>query len=159
MRRLIVCAAIAVLGICVQTLAVAEATSADQEAARARAEVSSSVATLDATADRVRTLLRRARTRGHASEATCLDAALSRADTAARYGRDHAQRALAAWRTGDVVAARQETLRVAWRKDASQAASRAADACAVPEERVVRQGTSVRLWIDPSLPQDVAGYP
>ena len=159
MRRVIVCAAIAVLGMCVQTVAVADLMPIEQEAVRARAEVSSAVATLESTSDRVRALLRRARTRGHAAEAACLDAALSRADTATRYGRDHAQRALAAWRTGDAPTARQEMLRVAWRRDASRDASRAADACAAPEERVVRQGTTVRVWIDPSLPRDVSDYP
>ena len=158
--RLIVGAAVAAIGIGVSGVAHADGNVVADEAARGRAEVTAAVSTLEMTSDRVRQLLRSARTRGRDGEAVCLGAALSRADVAARYGRDHAQRALAAWRSGDLLTARQETMRVLWRRDASRDAARAADLCAVPEERTtVREGTVVRVWIDPTLPRDVDAYP
>jgi len=160
MRRLIVVAAVlAAVGMGVPRAARAEA---KDEAARARAEASSIVVALDAATEHVRVLLRRARPKGRHEEIACLDAALSRVDVAARYGRDHAKRALAAYMVGDVASARAEMMRLGWRRDASREASRAADACAPADAAPLgeRPGTTtVRVFVDPSLPRDVTDYP
>lgn len=149
----------ATLAVAIGISATAHADAPD-EATRARGAVAASVGSLEQATARVRAMLRRARTRGRADEIACLDAALTRVDVAARYGRDHAQRALAAWREGDATVARQETLRLAWRVEASREASLVAEACAPADEHVVaRPGTTVRVWIDPALPRDAPSYP
>jgi hypothetical protein len=156
MKRLVAGAAtLAAMGIGVHARA-----DATDEGARARAEATSAVAALDATTAHVRDLVRRARPYGRGTELSCLDGALSRADTAARYGRDLAKRAVAAYAVGDVMTGRHEMTRLAWRREAAHDAWTIADACAPSAVAVVpSRGTVVSVWIDPSLPRDAAAYP
>jgi len=153
-------AALATLALAVPSVARADAAPTETEASRARTQAGWILLALEQTSDAVRARLRKARVAHDARAVACLDPTLSRADTALRYGRDHVARAAAAWRAGDVVTARQEMLRLTWRRDASQEAARAADLCLPPDiEIVAREGTTVRVYVDPTLPTDVAGYP
>ena len=158
MNRILSCgAALAALAISGELRAADAAT--ERETAAAKVEVDAAVSLLARDAERVRALVSRARGGHRAAEVACLDPALSRVDVALRYGRDHAKHATAAWSRGDVRAAREEMQGLSWRVSASRDAMKMADACA-PSDVVVRaSGTVVRVWIDPTLPTDVADYP
>ena len=158
MNRILSCgAALAALAIAGELRASDAATV--RETAAAKGEVDAAVSVLARDAERVRALVARARAAHHASELACLDPALSRVDVALRYGRDHAKQATAAWSRGDVRAAREEMQGLSWRVAASRDAMKLADACAPFDVFVRAPGTVVRVWIDPTLPTDVADYP
>jgi uncharacterized membrane protein YhiD involved in acid resistance len=133
---------------------------ATEEALAAKVECDAALSLLSMNADRVRAAFKRARAARHTSDVACLDPALSRVDVALRYGREHAQHAAAARLGGEHAAAKDEMQRLSWRVAASRDAMKMAHACGMGGDVVAREtGTTVRMWIDPTLPTDVAEYP
>ena len=144
--------------------AVAQGGNDDPEAARARAVARDTLAAMETASAHARLVLRRARASHDARVVACADEALTRADVAVRIGKDHAERASAAWSQGDRDRARFETARLVVRGDLARAAARDADACVAGVPAPVaafapNDVTIVHLVVDPTLPRDVAGYP
>jgi hypothetical protein len=125
------------------------------EVGRARAEMDGTLARMTTASRRVRLMLLEARRLGTRPQVTCLDEALSRADTARRSARIQMNQALAAYARGDVVAARDSRAKVAELDGTQRLAVRDGGACTPkPVIDKVVLGTTVRLVVDPSIPPE-----
>jgi hypothetical protein len=134
--------------------------SIEAEARAAKARADASVAAMSASTARVRAQLRRARTTKRADQIACVDATLTRADVALRYGRDHATHAIEAYARGAVDDARREMTWLAARLEASHQARKEADACLADVDAFAGPDrTVIHLVVDPTLPRDWSTYP
>ena len=152
------CAVVAASLVCATD---ARAADTDREARDARARAWEEVEAMANASSQALTLLVQARARRDAAQITCVDHALSRVDSAYRYGRLNAAQAESAYRDGDVSAARHEMLMLSRRYEAARAAARDAWRCTAPVayDWASVNATTVTVTIDPSLPRDVADYP
>lgn len=133
------------------------------EAIAARTSAEAHVASIVAIAARVRSLLQSARASRDARVIACVDETLTRVDVESRAARDQAESAFVAWTRGDRRVAHWEMVRLEKHHDLASHAARDADACAPSAlGRAVlgpRDATTVRMFVDPSLPTDVVEFP
>ena len=123
-----------------------------------RGRASSALAAMNGNAQRVRTLLHKARVGNLPAEARCLDGALSRVDAAVRSGRDESRALDLALMRGDSGSAARALLALLGFREATRTGASAADACLSGVEVVPVDSTVVTFVVDPSVPSDRAVF-
>ena len=143
-------------GLMVPAVALADGQPAAKDAGALRADAQVALRTMEGNAARVQHLLQVARAANARRDTACLDATLSRADAAVRMGRDQARLVFAAIDASDGVEARHHFALLSMQREASRSAARDAESCAAHEQQGAVDGTSVRVFVDPTLPTESA---
>lgn len=128
----------------------------DREVREARADIDATIVQMRAISLRVRDQLRATRKRGTRAQITCVDQALSRSDVAFRRARETSDEALGAYGRGDLDTGRASRRRLAEiRYSQSIAANEGASCAPLPLQVATAGSTTVKLDIDPKIPQPV----